>query len=339
LAAVYGDWCEYGLLYILLKTWLSSSWKSRIIAGNGESAIPYIHVNCIKSLISLVLEKSDHLLQFDIYLASPEGATSHRELYEMATRYYFGEIKSPVLMPKWIALIGVYFLDFMGGIIGKRPFERPWMIKYVDKKLTAETDYTKKTLGWEPKKKYHIIRRLLFLIENLKSFPVKWEQRNISALAKPSIERPNLILAELMQNIQEEVTNRIMEYMISPDHTDQFKHYYDIHDPQKVKWYIEAAYNLLINSVRNGDRYALINYARSLANMRSREGFESEEVCRALMVTGDHISSALLAIPETKGMELLIHDWITLAIQLAVDEVEDSFERIEQSEKAETGYF
>jgi len=339
LAAVYGDWCEYGLLYILLKTWFSSSWKSRIIAGNGESAIPYIHVNCIKSLISLVLEKSDHLLQFDIYLASPEGATSHRELYEMATRYYFGEIKSPVLMPKWIALIGVYFLDFMGGIIGKRPFERPWMIKYVDKKLTAETDYTKKTLGWEPKKKYHIIRRLLFLIENLKSFPVKWEQRNISALAKPSIERPNLILAELMQNIQEEVTNRIMEYMISPDHTDQFKHYYDIHDPQKVKWYIEAAYNLLINSVRNGDRYALINYARSLANMRSREGFESEEVCQALMVTGDHISSALLAIPETKGMELLIHDWITLAIQLAVDEVEDSFERIEQSEKAETGYF
>ena len=36
-------------------------------------------------------------------------------------------------------------------------------------------------------------------------------------------------------------------------------------------------------------------------------------------------------------MELLIHDWITLAIQLAVDEVEDSFERITRLKKAETG--
>jgi len=32
-----------------------------------------------------------------------------------------------------------------------------------------------------------------------------------------------------------------------------------------------------------------------------------------------------------------IHDWITLAIQLAVDEVEDSFERIARLKKAETG--
>ncbi len=102
-------------------------------------------------------------------------------------------------------------------------------------------------------------------------------------------------------------------------------------------WYIEVVYNLLIASVRNGDRYSLVNYARSLANIRSQEGFEAVEVCQALNATGDYISSTLLALPETKGMELLIHDWITLAIQLAVDEVEDSFERIARLKKAETG--
>ncbi len=32
-------------------------------------------------------------------------------------------------------------------------------------------------------------------------------------------------------------------------------------------------------------------------------------------------------------MELLIHDWITLAIQLDVDEVEDSFGRIARLQK------
>ena len=38
------------------------------------------------------------------------------------------------------------------------------------------------------------------------------------------------------------------------------------------------------------------------------------------------LSSALLALPETTNMELLIQDWITLSIQMAVDEVEASFE-------------
>jgi len=130
LAAVYGDWCEYGLLYILLKTWLSSSWRARIIGGSGESAIPYIHVNSVTRVISLVIAKSDQLPHFDVYLASPDGATSHSELFDMATRYYFGEIKYPIFMPKWLAAIGVYALDCLGRLIGKRPFERPWMIKY-----------------------------------------------------------------------------------------------------------------------------------------------------------------------------------------------------------------
>jgi nucleoside-diphosphate-sugar epimerase len=338
-AAIFGDWCEYGLLYIFLKTWLSASWRSRILGGKGESAIPYIHVNCATRLVSLVLEKSDQLPQFDIYLASPDGSTSHLELFDMATRYYFGEIKHPIFLPKWFATIGVYIRDIFGAVIGKRPFERPWMMKYVDQKLTVEAAYTRKILGWEPRPRYHIMRRLLFLLENLKSFPVQWHQKNTAALAKPTLERPNLILAELMQNIQEEIVGRVLAYLVSPDRIDQFKQYHDLYrkDPTKVKWYVESVYNLLIASVRNGDRYSLINYARSLGKIRSQEGYTAAEVCRALVATGDQIRSYLLALPETKGMKLLIHDWITLAIQLAADEVEDSFEQIARRQEVSAG--
>ncbi len=329
LAAVYGDWCEYGLLYILLKTWLSSSWKSRIIAGKGESAIPYIHVNCVAQMIALVLKQSDRLPQFDIYLASPDGATSHAELFDMTTRYYFGEIKHPVFMPKPLAAIGIYALDFLGRLIGKRPFERPWMIDYIDHKLPVDATYTRQTLGWQPRPRNHITRRLLFLLENLKSFPVQWHQRNTAALEKPSLERPNLILAELMQNMQDEITDQILDHLLLPDDSSQFKRYRNLQDPTKVKYYIEAVYNLLIASVRNGDRYALLNYARSLGQIRKQEGFEAAEVCQALIATGDYIRSALLARPETQGLKLLIHDWISMTVQLAADEVEDAYERID----------
>lgn len=68
----------------------------RIIVGNGESAVLYIHVNCVTSVISLILEKSDHLSQFDIYLAGPNRATSHTKFFDMATKYYFGEIKTKI---------------------------------------------------------------------------------------------------------------------------------------------------------------------------------------------------------------------------------------------------
>jgi len=80
-----------------------------------------------------------------------------------------------------------------------------------------------------------------------------------------------------------------------------------------------------------------VTYARSLANFRSQEGFEASEVCQALMTTGDYISSALLALPETKGMELLIHDWVILAVELAVDEIEEAYERIDRTKRAEMG--
>jgi hypothetical protein len=289
----------------------------------------------VAQVISLIIAKSDQLPQFDVYIASPDGATSQSELFDMTTRYYFGEIKHPIFMPKWLVAIGVYALDFLGRLVGKRPFERPWMIEYIDLKLSVDASYTRKTLGWIPRPRYYITRRLLFLLENLKSFPVQWHQKNTAALAKPSLERPNLILAELMQNMQEEISYHILKHLISPDDRSHFKRYRDLQDPAKVKYYIEAVYNLLIASVRNGDRYALINYARSLGQIRSQEGFEAAEVSQALITTGNHISSALLARPESQGLKLLIHDWITLTVQLAADEVEDAFERIARQKRVD----
>jgi len=67
-----------------------------------------VHINCVSKAISIVLEKSDRLPRFDIYVISPDGGTSHQELYDLAVRLYFGEIKHPIFVPKWLAKIGVY---------------------------------------------------------------------------------------------------------------------------------------------------------------------------------------------------------------------------------------
>ena len=90
-AAVFSDWCEYGPLYIFLSTWLSKSWKARILGGKGKSAITYIHVNCLIDLLLKIIQQSHDLPNFDIYHASPENPLSHKELFLKATRYYYGK--------------------------------------------------------------------------------------------------------------------------------------------------------------------------------------------------------------------------------------------------------
>jgi nucleoside-diphosphate-sugar epimerase len=327
-AAVYSDWCEYGPLYMFLKTCLSSSWMSRIIGGKAESAIPYIHINCVLKAISIVLEKSDQLPQFDTYIVTPDNTTSHRELFELANRLYSGKRKNPICIPKWLAIISVYARDFLGRLMGKRPFIRPWMMKYIDLKLSTDSAYTRQVLNWKPMHRLHINRRLLFLMENLKVSPVKWHHKNAAAFKRPRLERPNLILSEVMQNRQEGIIDQILKHLLSPDHSDQFEHYQDLYDSTRLKWYVESVYNLLISSVRHGDRYAFIPFGRSLANLKIQEGFYSDEVSNALYVIENHVRSILLPLPETKDMEMLIHDSITLSIQLAVDELEDSYQRI-----------
>jgi len=73
-AAVFTDWCEYVPLYHFLSTWLSPSWRRRILAGRGESAIPYLHARDAVRFISKLLDRHERLSDAEILIASPDGA-------------------------------------------------------------------------------------------------------------------------------------------------------------------------------------------------------------------------------------------------------------------------
>ncbi len=83
LAAVYSDWCEYPMLYMLLNYWLSGKrLTSKILTGRGESAIPYIHIKDVIKLFLRIIEISDTLPHLGVYNASPQGSVSHNELFK-----------------------------------------------------------------------------------------------------------------------------------------------------------------------------------------------------------------------------------------------------------------
>jgi nucleoside-diphosphate-sugar epimerase len=327
-AAVFTDWCEYGVLYVFLDTWLSRGWKSRILGGKGESAVPYIHSKDLNKLVLTVIRESSRLPQFDTYIASPDGSTSHRQLFEIATRFFYGRTVRPVYMPKILALPGTIMLDWLGRLTGKRPFERPWMIKYLDCKLDTDSSYTRGALGWEPTPRYHILRRLLFLIEKMKSDPMEWYRKNTTALKRVSL-RPNLLIYEVLLRLKEPVIDRIKRAVLDPDRKDEFPNYQESGE-NNLNWYVGIIFQLLASSVRNNDRMLLMDYVRDLSHMRFNEGFSREEICNALAEIGKIVRAKLNAEPVLKRLKQNIHDYITITIQLTIDEVEDAYEQFEK---------
>jgi len=86
--------------------------------------------------------------------------------------------------------------------------------------------------------------------------------------------------------------------------------------------------------VRTGDRIHILSYARNLASERYKEGFDVSEVTDAVQMVGDYIVKTLIKLPEltelpeSLDMDQRIYDGITLTIQLIVDELEDSFDKL-----------
>ena len=328
-AAVFSDWCEYAPLYKFLVTWLNKNWNSKILGGKGESAVSYIHTHDLNKLLLAIINKSNTLRRFDIYNASPIGSTSHKELFRLATLYYYGQARKPFFAPKIIAKVGVHVRSFLGeiGIINK-PFERPWMIKYIDLKLHVSSEYTQYELSWTPTPRYDISRRLLFVLEKMKVHYNEWIIKNEAALKHP-INRPNYLIYEHLVKRKEDLLYNLYDYIFNHDAQNKFVNYKKM-GKEEFQSLASNLYHLILASVRSGDKNLMINYIEDIALQRFAEGFESKEICDLLSIAMNIIIEDLSSDKILKKYQQDIYDNISLTIQLAQDEIEDTYENLEE---------
>jgi len=324
MAAVFSDWCEYGPLYVFLTTWFSRSWNARLLGGRGRSSITYIHINQLIPFYLAILAHTDQLKPFDTYVASSARAYSHKELHRHATHYYFGRSKRSVGIPKPLAAVGIVVRDWLGRLLGRRPFERPWMISYIDAEMRVDPTYTRSVVPAAWRKRYCMERRLAFLVEHLKSYPDEWHTRNRAAMRRIG-DRPRLRITNVMFARKDEIVAMVADHILSADDPERFPHYRVI-DPAELRSYIDLLYTLLMSSVRSGDRLSMLGYARHTAKVRARAGFPAEELCGAFLVTAEVMVETLREDPQLGGLTPLLRDWILLTMELAADEVEDAYE-------------
>jgi nucleoside-diphosphate-sugar epimerase len=323
-AAVYSDWCEYPPLFVFLSTWLSEKWNARILGGRGESSITYIHIVDLVKMIQTILTRSDELPQLATYVASPNGTVTHQELYQAATKYFYGRPRKPVKIPKFIALPGIIVRTALGDMLGEKPFERPWMMKYIDRKLVVTADQTFEALSWKTSPRNDILRRLLFMIENMKNHYVDWTVKNETALHRIST-RFNVKAYEVMMRHREFIINKMVDHVYKVENQTAYEHYRSM-DKLVLKWYITMLYQLMATSIKVGDRILIRKYIQAIAYRRYKSGFSPSEVVRFLSDFEKIMLSELLIDPEAQETREQLFTAVTIAIQLSIDEIEESFE-------------
>jgi hypothetical protein len=225
------------------------------------------------------------------------------------------------MVPRSLAVVGLLCRRLRGCIVGERPRERLWMLKYVDTSLDADPSYTLAVLPVRHRRRFALSRRLVFMVENAKSCTAEWHARNAAAF-KTTTERPALAIAGAMRRRADEIVGRVFALLS----THEGLPHYQAMDPDRLRWYIQLVYSLLTQSVRNGERMSMLSYGRYLASVRKAEGVAASELCRALLSTGDVVCEALVEEDDLKRYEPVINDAVRLTLRLIADEVEDVYD-------------
>jgi len=158
----------------------------------------------------------------------------------------------------------------------------------------------------------------------MKSNPHEWRTRNERALKRPP-ERPALVIHDAMMEAREAIVDEIAAYLQSPVRAERFPNYGRT-STEELSWYTGIIYELLMATVRTGDRTLLLNYVHDLARRRFDSGFPPAEVCDALLAASAVTVEKLLYKPRLNDFRQSVRDWIALSIALAIDGVQDAYD-------------
>ncbi len=323
LGAIYSDWCEYAPLYMQINTWISNSYKAKIIAGHGDSSVPYIHVRDVLTFIRELLNNYKMVNSGETLVVSTNGSTSHLQLYKLTTRYYFGNELKPVLLPKFICAFGIYLLTAIKIFLRINFFEKPWMLKYIDKKLNVKIKRTNRIIDWSPDSRLHIEKRIPFIIERMKSEPITWQLRNSMILRKSEL-RVDFVIYSILADDEDVIIDKIIDSINSTFNLEQ-QLVIPRSDNQEIKWFVKLIYRLILTSINTNNKLLIQNYFEVSAVNRFETGYNYESIAFLLRKIEEGIIKYLNTDERVNKYRKELYDFITLPIDFALDEAEQQY--------------
>ena len=140
--------------------------------------------------------------------------------------------------------------------------------------------------------------------------------------------RFNIRAYEVMMRHRDFIINKMVNHVYrGPNHED-YSHYRDM-DKLVLKWYLTMLYQLIATSIKVGDRILIRKYIQAIALRRFKTGFPASEVVKFLIDFEKIMLSELLIDPEAQKTREQLFTAVNIAIQLSIDEIEESFELFE----------
>lgn len=322
LAALFSDWCEYPPLYVFFETWLSRGWNRSILGGKGRTSVPYLHVRDAAECFAAVIDRDD-IKPAEIFLASADGAVSHRQLFDAVTAYAEKEKRKPILVPRWLAQPGMWLRDIGGRLIASRPFEQPWMARYLDTELVVDAQGTRDRLGWAPRPRLGVLHRIPFLLENRRTGGSEWLVRNREAMEHVA-EQENYLLFRLLEKHQEDIEASYQKFLMGEAGV-KLQSYTGMDDDER-RWGARVVMRNLIHAVRNGERTRFMQFSRDMALRRSQQGFAADDLIHALKTLNWICLEKLSADPAAAALGAQMHDLITVTLDFGVDRIQEVYE-------------
>lgn len=180
LCGVYSNFCELPPLFWLINRWRTNTIESRIIPGNGLTSMDYLYINDFLNIVDKIIISRPNLQQIERFIASSSNAKSHNDLFKIIKKEL--NLKSdPIYISKTGVRLGL-FLENIASTIGLRPapFERDWMMDYIDKQILTNSSITQNKLSWSISPESSIEHHLPIILDNYKKDPEKWIQRQFS---------------------------------------------------------------------------------------------------------------------------------------------------------------
>lgn len=330
-AAVFSDWCEYSPLHHFIETWLSGAWNSRILGGRGASAIPYLHARELPSFLTRLIEVNQRLSRRQVVIASPDHTVSHSELYRLVGRYSHGCLRPPIAIPASLAAVGVRCRDLVGRISGDPPFERPWMVRYIDRVLSVDPTRSWELLDWRPRRRLYIDRRMAFLLDHRAHDPLEWEARNRAAMKRVHL-RHSLRVHRLVEEHQDEIRSRFLNAVLGGDRASPRFTSIATVSPQVMAWRVTVALRHILNSIRAEDRGLFLAYCRDLACKRLEERVPPDELVQMLRLLNSAVIDVIGTDPAAAELEDAIEAHLTMTIELGCDQILEVYEDLSGEE-------
>jgi nucleoside-diphosphate-sugar epimerase len=324
LGAVFSDWCEYPPVFVALERWRSKAWDRRILGGRGTFAIPYLHVRDVETFFRRVIGCASDLGPSEVLIASTDRPVTLRDLYGRVTWYYFGDQGRSLYLPKAVCVPGMYARDLVGRLLGRRPFERPWMGGYIDRQMCVDARHTRSRLGWSPRERFELLRRMPFLVENLKRNPVEWHHRN-QAVMRRRRTAANLQIHRLLEQHERGIIARLEAGLSGPGGEPTLRRHAALPASER-NWTHRAALHQLANAVRTLDMGVYLTFCRDLAERRYADGFTAQEICAVLRALSDSCVEVLTEDGDAEPLGAEIRERIAMTTMFGSDHVEESFD-------------